>query len=121
MSKAWLALVLTSAFSSGCYRFTVVSGRPASPEPQRSYNEHLHSAIVGDVVTIDPPYRINQICPSGWARIDRTVSGFAGLLDILAGGVSAGILPLYQADVVTVYCNATVPVSPGAASASGSP
>jgi AcrR family transcriptional regulator len=51
MSKAWLALVLTSAFMCGCYRFTVVSGRPASPEPQRSYNEHLDSAIVGDVVT----------------------------------------------------------------------
>jgi hypothetical protein len=90
-----LGLVLLAC---GCHNFTVVNGgKVAAPHPASGYDERLHSAIIGDFVMIDQPVKLDALCPHGWASIDRQVTFFDGVLNMVGGGV-------YQADSLTVHC-----------------
>jgi hypothetical protein len=82
----------------GCHNFTVTNGgRAPAANAAQGYEDRLHSAILGDVVIIDKPVRLETLCPQGWAAIDRQITAFDGLVNMVGGGV-------YQADNLTVHC-----------------
>ena len=92
--------------ATGCHNFTVVNGdKVAASQPASGYDERFHSAIIGDFVMIDQPPKLDTLCPMGWAKIDRQVSFFNGLVNMLGGGV-------YQSDSLTVRCVKGQPVNP---------
>ena len=101
LSLLALSLIML-AFSSGCYRTTIVSGRPPRDEPATSYDHRLTSIIAGDVIRIDKPYDIGRACPGGWGMIEIDTTFVDGVLDVL-GSMAAG-LPIYQAKTVTLHC-----------------
>jgi hypothetical protein len=54
-------------------------------------------ATLGNVVVVDPPYRLDLFCKQGWAEIDIRMSPLDWGLGSLAGGV-------YQSRTFTVRC-----------------
>jgi hypothetical protein len=93
-----LGLPLLVLLAGGCHSFTVTnSGRTPAAEAAPGYDNHMHSAIIGDVVIIDKPAPLAVMCPGGWATIDREVTAFNGLINMIGGGI-------YQADSLTVHC-----------------
>ncbi|WP_394846554.1 hypothetical protein LZC95_03710 [Pendulispora brunnea] len=85
--------------TGGCYRTTIRSGHPTQAQAAQGYEERMHSAIVGDVVVIDPPYPLQYACPTQgrWATIETKISARDWFIGLLGGGV-------YQAQSVTVHC-----------------
>jgi len=94
-----LGLLLAVVFLGGCHQFTITNGDAApDKEPAPTYKERRHSAIVGDIVTIQKPGRLDLVCPRGWARIEREITFFDGVLGLVAGW-------FYRADTLTLYCD----------------
>jgi hypothetical protein len=98
-------LLLTLAaglLACGCHNFTIVNGKAPMEKAASGYDDKFHSAVIGDLVMIDPPVRLEAVCPQGWAQIDRRVTFLDGLIGMLAGASGAG--GAYKADSVTVKC-----------------
>jgi hypothetical protein len=73
-------------------------------ETADGYSDRLHSAVVGDVVVIDKPVPLHSVCSEGWARIERRVTFFDGLISMFGRGV-------YKADSIVHCAQASAPAS----------
>lgn len=116
-SRSLGLVVVLGLLACGCHNFTVMNaGKSPAAHPAPGYEERLHSAILGDVVIIDKPVRLETLCPQGWATINREVTAFDGLINFIAGGV-------YQADTLTVHCakGALAPAGTPPTAPSGTP
>ena len=103
-SLSLLVLFLAALTLGGCYRTTIISGRPPKDEPATSYDRRMTSIIVGDIIRIDKPYDFGQACPEGWGTIEIETTFVDGLLNLLASALAG--LPVYQAKSVTIHCAA---------------
>ncbi len=99
----WLAL--SAVLVGGCYRTTILSGRPISAAIP-VIEDRSRGAIIGDIVEIDSPMRLDLNCPTGWASIEQWESGFNWLVNTFVG---AGI---YQANTATLRCAPSAAVAP---------
>lgn len=106
------ALIGAALLSSGCYRMTIVNGRPPAPAP--IIDDKWRSATVLDAVEIDTPLPLDRNCKeTGWAKIEQRQNAVNWLVDVFLAGF------VYESTHVDVYCadGRAIP----AASASPSP
>ncbi len=86
-------LLLGLLFVGGCYRMAVLNGEPV---PFIKDKKAPHHGIYS-LVEISQVISLNEVCPSGFARIDEQVSFVNGLLSGLTNGV-------YTPSTVFVQC-----------------
>lgn len=94
------SLVLTSALllSAGCYRTTIVNGRPeAPPDAIPALNGSTHGGYVNGIAE-DNPLHLQHLCKQGWTTI-KVETGFLSSLSNLAYGL------IFHAQDVTVNCS----------------
>ncbi len=108
MNSRALLLVVFAALSSGCYRTTIVSGRVASPAAL-SFEDRSRGAILGDIVEIDPPTRLDINCRGGWSEIEQWISPGNWLLNAFVGG------GVYEGNTATLRCAAPSAATPAVA------
>jgi len=95
------ALLLSAALMlSGCYKIDYVRGAPSSPVPSAS--EWHHIGIIG-LVEFSDPVALQNICPTGFARVHHEVSVANRLVTMALSFVGASAL--YQPSTISVYCN----------------
>ena len=96
---------LLSLASSGCYRITIVNGRPPA-DGFGAMDDKWRSATALDAVEIDGPASLDGLCKeTGWAKIRQVHTPLNWAVDVfLAGGL------VYESTEVSIYC-----AKPGAA------
>jgi hypothetical protein len=82
--------------SLGCYSTTIRSGKPAA-KGDPAVRDRAMGATLGNVVEVDPPYRLDLNCKQGWSEIKIRMSPLDWGLAYLAGGV-------YQSRTFTLRC-----------------
>ena len=80
----------------GCYEATVRSGLPPSQTPARTF-EHWQHAFVFGLLDASGPYRLDRLCPDGWAEVTVETSAAGGFLTLVTLGI-------YSPQNVTVVC-----------------
>lgn len=94
MKARWIIAAI-AFLNTGCYSTVFRSGKP--PSDLTVAEDRTMATIVGNVVTIDPPYKLDVYCPKGWAEIEIHLSPYDWLLEQLAGA-------FYESRTMTVRC-----------------
>lgn len=100
-STRWLtrtmAVGLLALSLGGCFHSTFLNGGDGAGAPSPMYTERwYHGAVLG-LVDLSGPVGLDEVCPSGWTRIDTSTSFLNGIVEGLVGG-------LYSPQTVTIYC-----------------
>jgi hypothetical protein len=98
------ALLLSAALMlSGCYKIDYMRSAPASPVPT---SQQWHHIGILALVEFSDPVPLQTICPTGFARVHHEVSIVNGLVTMVLGSLTGGIVSsLYQPSTISVYCN----------------
>ncbi len=98
-------LMLASLTLTGCYKITYHNGNGAGAYPT---SETWHHGAVYGIVEITKPVQLNQVCPTGFAKVHNEISLVNGVAMYVVGSVTAMVgLPagLWQPHTVSVWCN----------------
>jgi hypothetical protein len=80
----------------GCHSTIIRSGKPvAKGDP--AVQDRALGATLGNVVVVDPPFRLDLHCKQGWSEIEMRMSPLDWGLGYLSGGV-------YQSRTFTLRC-----------------
>jgi hypothetical protein len=113
MNARHLVLVAAALSATGCYRTTIVNGRPeAPPDAIPALNGSTHGGYVNGIAE-DNPLHLQHLCKQGWATI-KVESGFITTLANAAYGL------IFHGQDVTVKCvdeRTAPPVAPGSPAA----
>jgi hypothetical protein len=92
-------LLLASLWLSSCYKIDYVTGLQSSSVPTAS--EWHHIGIFG-LVEFSEPVPLQQICPTGFAKVHNETSFANGAVTFALGLVALNWA--YQPSTVSVYC-----------------
>jgi hypothetical protein len=113
ISSATLAALALSMITTGCYRTSIVNGRPeAPPDAIPALNGTKHGGYVNGIAE-DNPLHLQHLCKQGWTSI-KIETGFLASLSNFAYGL------IFHSQDVTVNC-APEGVAPQAAPAAAPP
>ena len=98
------ALLLSAALMlGGCYKIDYVRGAPSSAVPTSTQWQHI--GILG-LFEFSDPVPLQNICPTGFARVHHEITVVNWLVTAAIGAVTAGSLSwVYQHSTISVYCN----------------
>ncbi len=98
-------LLLASLSLTGCYKITYHNGNGGGAYPT---SEQWHHGAIYGILEISKPVQLNQVCPSGFAKVHNEISLGNGVAMYVFGSVTAMFgLPagLWQPHTVSVWCN----------------
>ncbi len=98
-------LLLASLTLTGCYKITYHNGNGGGAYPT---SEQWHHGAIYGILEISKPVQLNQVCPSGFAKVHNEISLVNSVAMWVVGSVTATIgLPagLWQPHTVSVWCN----------------
>ena len=96
VNLARLGAVGCALLSGGCYKMTIVNGKPPAPAPV--LEDKWRSTVALDIVAIDTPIALDGVCKeTGWAKIHQSLTPVDWFIDGFAGG-------LYESNHASVWC-----------------
>jgi hypothetical protein len=99
-----LAMMATVLLTSGCYKTQFVNGATVpTAMPAPGYDEQLNHNVIFGLVNLTGPVRLNQVCPTGWARVDVKKGPIAIVIGIALSFIGASAL--YEPQNISVWCS----------------
>ncbi len=95
MKKLMMAAVGLSVLATGCYKVDYTTSKSSSSEPTEEIWRHR---VAWGIIELDDTLALDEVCPSGVAKIHTERDIVSGLVTMVAGG------GLYAPNMINVWC-----------------